>query len=319
MLEPEPKPGVTKREDAEAREVRDLLGQAKLGNFARETVDHSLVDGVEAELRAALIPDSGFGHFPIDLLEYERRADAATSTATTLFDEQHSDPLARIFSRSVAGRLGISMPMVGSGEHRYPVMTAGNTAQMRAKGTANDATAATFSTKTLEPRRLTARYLFRAQDSLGMASLEPTLRRDLSMAVSDLVLNGTGTSPQPQGLIPALSITAETTTWVTAVNKIRAAVDGLHAYNPSDLRLVVGSSTFARFLVLSNRDARITLQQGGGQNMGASMVSSRIPAAASNVQSAVLARTSVPGANAVAPVWRAAQLIRDEYTQAASG
>ena len=326
LAEPDPKPEITQQEDNQGREIRDLLGKAKLGNYAREAVDRGNLDGVEHELRQALIPGTGYGYFPIDLLQYEprpeTRADESTSPATSLFEESHADPLARIFARSVAGRLGVQMPMVGSGERVYPVMTAGNTAAMRAKGTAHDANAATFSTTSLEPRRLTARYLFHQQDALGMDSLETTLRRDLSMAVQDrmdaIVLNGSGTAPEPQGIIPALSVTAAGTndTFTSALKKLFDCVDGLHAYSMNDLRVVVGPTTWEKSYGLVRSDTQESMWGFGRRELADFFVSGHVPAAASNVQTTLVARTSVPGANAVAPVWRAGQLIRDEYTEA---
>ena len=48
-------------------------------------------------------------------------------------------------------------------------------------------------------------------------------------------------------------------------------------------------------------------------------VSSRIPASSSNIQTNIMALTSYPGRNAVAPIWRGLELIRDPYSNAGKG
>ena len=55
--------------------------------------------------------------------------------------------------------------------------------------------------------------------------------------------------------------------------------------------------------------------------MGGLTVTSRLPAAtgANKIQTNIMALTSYPGRNAVAPVWRGVEMIRDPYTNAASG
>lgn len=54
--------------------------------------------------------------------------------------------------------LGVRMKGVGVGQHSFPIITAGQTADLKAAGAEHDATAATISASTLEPKRLTARY-----------------------------------------------------------------------------------------------------------------------------------------------------------------
>ena len=80
-----------------------------------------------------------------------------------------------------------------------------------------------------------------------------------------------------------------------------------------------GSATYTKFIELVSSDLEWSLFGFGRSALSDFFVSTYMPAAASNVQSAGVARTGVPGANAVAPVWRAAQLIRDAYTGAAEG
>ena len=95
-------------------------------------------------------------------------------------------------------------------------------------------------------------------------------------------------------------------------------VDGKYATMPSDLRVVMGSGTFAHAASQyrgnnDNTDALMALDAAGI----AVRVSAHVPAVASNKQNAVI-RLGMRR-DAVAPIWEGVTLIPDEVTKAAEG
>ena len=292
-----------------------------------EAVEGRSLDGPEHEVRAALLGDDAarrVGTIPLEMLEL--RADAATPVAAVAKSAGHqANVIQRVFSRSIASRLLVSMPAVPVGSSNFPVMLTGTAAAMKAAGGLQEAEAGSFTGFTLDPVRLTARYLFRIEDVYKLRNFENVLRRDLVAVMSDKmddqIINGTGAAPQVSGFINELvaaNAPAAVTTWAQFVASFTGLVNGLDAYVLRDLRSIVGAQTFSYAETLyraNNSDLSAFAYM--AEKTGGVSVSSRI--ASGNVQTNITALTSYPGRNAVAPVWKAMEIIRDNITQAASG
>ena len=255
--------------DGEEVERRRLLSRSSVIPFIAEATDGRHVDGAEAECRAAVLGDDGGNQMPIDLLltsdEVERRSqteyrdDAVTPVdAAALADGSQASVLERIFTRSVAARLGVAMPSVAVGAEVYPIMTSGTTASMTTDGTQADAAAGTFSGNTLEPVRLTGAYLFNARQTLQLRNFEAVLRRDLSAvlsdAIDDQIINGNGTAPNVSGFLhelPAVSRPSAADTFASYISKFTGAVDGLNAFTLADLRSVMGAASYGHMCIVN--------------------------------------------------------------------
>ena len=332
--------------DGEETERSKLLARSSVVPFILEATEGKALDGAEREVRAAVLgDDAGAAMMPIDLLlppdelerraapgEWEKRADTVTAVASAaLADGSQAPMLERIFTRSIAARLGVAMPSVPVGAAVYPIMSTGTSASMATDGTAVDAGEATFTGHTLEPTRLTAAYLFNLRQGYQLRNYEAILRRDLSAVMADAmdnqIVNGNGTAPNVNGFIselPAVTNPTAVTTWANFLAVFAGKVDGLNAYQLSDLRAIVGSETFTYANSLFRTGAtdngpRAAAYEYVRERIGGLSVSSRIPAASSNIQTNILALTSYPGRNAVAPIWRGVELIRDPYTAASKG
>ena len=321
----------------ERREVRSLEGRARLSGFVREALDGTPATGADAEYRAAILGDRDAPNtVPLALLDpgpeqrTEQRADAVTPVAETAVpDGSRAAMLDRIFKQSIAGRLGVTMRSVATGDAVFPVMTAGTSAAMKERDAAIEAGAAAFEAVSLDPVRLTARYLFRLEDAARLPALESILRRDISRAMSDemdvQIVSGDGTAPNVRGFLaelPAITDPSDVVTFAAWLAEFLGHVDGTNAYNLSDLRAIVGPETFRKVSatfsgVAGNPEA--SAYEYVSSRMGGMSVSSRLPAAASQVQTGIVALTGYPGANAVAPVWDSFHLIRDPYSDAAKG
>ena len=213
--------------DGEEVERRRLLARSSVVPFILEATEQRALDGAERECRAAVLGDltknqltTGGIMMPIDLLlppdevetraQTEYRADTVTPVdSAALADGSQASVLERIFTRSVAARLGVSMPSVPVGASVFPIMTGGTTASMAADETQVDAAAGTFTGHTLEPVRLTAAYLFNMRQSYQLRNFEQILRRDLAAVMSDAmdnqIINGNGTAPNVTGFLHELT------------------------------------------------------------------------------------------------------------------
>lgn len=331
-------------EPAEApAELRDRIS---LGRYLHAIARDAVPDGAEAELRAELkLSDQAI---PLEALlpTAEERADAISP------QDSKGDPLGsgdinlstgplltRVFTATDTAFLGVSMPSVPAGERRYPVMTAGTTASMQARGAGPDAGAAKFEVVDANPHRLTGRYAFDLEGVAEMGGLlESTLRSDLrtemGWQMDNQILNGTGAANQVSGIIasladtpfPALAGAAKDPaqlTWETARQMLYDNLDGKFARTEGDIRLLIGDSTYQRLRSVYRNGATASNVDGidALRAMGARLRRSfLIPAQAAYLDSATKREQHVIWAAeagaAVAPVWQGVTMIRDPYTEA---
>lgn len=325
-----------KGEDAEQKELDGLLQRASILPFMSEAMSGRDCDGVEHEVRAGLLGDGARGGLlPVEMLlpdDREERADVATTVAAAARTPgSQASVLQRVFTKSIAATNKVSMPMVEVGQANFPILSGGTSASMVNAGTAKDATAATFTGFSLDPVRLSARYVFRYEDVAKLRNYESVLRRDLTATMTDAmdeqVISGDGSAPNVSGFLSELTAPADpgaATTWNEWLKAHTDQVDGLNAYMLSDLICTIGKESFTYLETLFRTGAqdngpRASAQEYVMSRIGGGMVSSRIPDPASNIQLGLIAKTSYPGRNAVAPIWRALELIRDPYTRASQG
>ena len=207
-------------------------------------------------------------------------------------------------------------------------MTDGTSAIMRSVNQAVEADAATFTTTTLNPTRLSARYKFNLEGVAELGRiLESTLRRDLRSVMGDeldnQIIKGNGTAPNVNGFFNQLAAPTQASTvqtWAGYRNLPIDAIDGIMARNEGSTRFLFGNDTYKHarktFAVASVTSAENQDGISAMQALGASVRASvKVPAVVSKRQEAL---QIVSGARAVAPVWQGLTIIRDPYTGAAS-
>ncbi len=321
-------------EDGEDTERRALVERAELRAYLHEAATGRAVTGAEHELRAAIFGEHAReGLVPWEALlprHDEQRADTATTAPTDVGASQASI-LGQVFADTAASYLGVSLPQVGIGEVNYPVLSAGVSPEMKSKGAAKDAEAATISATVLEPRRLTARYLFSIEDTARLRGMEEALRRDLSGAlgekVDDQILNGNGTAPHVSGFLSALTAPTAPTAVATFADFVGAAsraVDGRYARNLTGVKTLVGAATYALAGTLMNTSGDVALSDYGSRAAAASSPPRsfrprRRVAPGANIQAAIVYRAARGAGSAVAPVWQGLELIHDRFTHAGKG
>ena len=248
--------------------------------------------------------------------------------------------LQRLFGPGILDALGVRVDSVPSGRTEWPLITGGVApAQAVENVAAADAVAATFSTETLKPKRLTGKYEFTHEQSAQVPDIEQALRRDLADAVkakmSDLALNGDeSTNPQePDGFY--LKLTAPMNPPAVATYDVYGgahalAVDGIHAQNEMEVSSVIGVESYQHAAAVYQAGSGESGSQALAKRSMMCMASSYVPAAPTSgadegVQKGNIFHAAGPNgggpdmrADSVAAVWPTLEIIRDPYLRQAS-
>ena len=328
----------TSTADPEVRERLELRGRARFGRFLSAAISGRVLDGCEAEYRSAMGTGDGV---PMDLFEQDRpskleyRADAATTVPATAQGENVAVLQPFVFSESIASRLGIEMPMVGSGAHTEPRISVALTAAAKAKGVAQGSTAATIVGVTAKPRRIAARLTVGIEDvaSFGNDSFESSLKENARAVLSDAydtqAINGNGTAPNVEGLIDQLTNPtnpAAVPAFDDFVESFVDAIDGLWATTPREINIVanvdafkLSAKTFRDGTGGQSRAGIVAFSDYAKANYGAWFTNKRMPATASTIARGIVYRSGRPGLRtAVHPTW--GQITVDDiYSDADSG
>ena len=325
--------------DSEARERRELVERVELREYLGEAATGREATGAARELRSAVFGDKARPFLvPWEILEPrrrradgEQRADAATNAPGTVGASQDTI-LGRVFADTAAMYLGVEMPMVPVGDANFPVLSAGANPANTAEGTAKDAEAATITGTTLEPRRLSARYLFSIEDASRLQGMEEALRADLAGAMGEAmdaqVLNGNGTAPNVDGFFHKLTaptdVPSDQAGKDSFVGAALAGVDGRYARNIMGVRLLVGSKTYGLAGSIANAIGDVyvadyLIQRSGGFQVSAHIAEAPDSGNLSGIQQGLAYGASMGMGSAVCPIWNGFELIRDPYTKAAEG
>ena len=314
--------------DAETREIEGLIQRSEIGAYLRAAASDTPVDGAERELRHAILGDDAPEmYMPVDmLLPLETRADASTDVADSIQHNQQSI-VGRIFAQTAGAYLGVQRPSVGIGETHYYTLTGGTTADVRSDGVAIDAAAATFTSKSVAPVRLTARYLWGIETTARIRGFEEALRADIRAVLGDkldyMAINGQvavdSTSPAIEGIIASLTDPTNPTaeaTWNEYLSLYPDAVDGKTSMDGSNVRLLTNPETYKHAAGLQIATSGELLRRELPD--GRFRASANMPDTASTIATILSYRASAR-VGYVQPVWRGISLIRDVYSQAAQG
>ena len=338
--------------DGESAEIRQLMGAVSLADYLTPATAGSGIEGRARELNQALkveaVGKSGGVAIPWAVLagplpapekrEAERRA--FTDTTAYAGGIAARPILQRLFGPGILDALGVRIDSVPSGRTEWPLLTGGVAPTQKAEGeVANAADAATFTTETLKPKRLTGVYEYTHEQAAQVLGIEEALRRDLADAVrskmSDLALNGDEdtNAQEPSGFYEKLSAPTApnaVATYEDFAGSHASAVDGIHAQREGEVSSVIG--------VASYRLAARTYRTGAGSDEAASealkrrsmqcVASSYVPAPAdaTMIQNGNIFHAAGPNGggaamrgDSIAAVWPTLEVIRDIYSQASQG
>ena len=261
----------------------------------------------------------------------ELRADAVTAAPARGNPINQSEIIQRVFARTALARLGVAMPSVGVGQASYPLISTGQTAAFVAPDGTKEAAAGVIAPNVLGPVRLQARAQFRVEDTMTTMGLDSALSEDLRRALGDQLdaqAVGAGNA-NVRGFLATsahggLADYADPTAVVdfgTAAEQAARGVDGKFAGGEDECAWVIGTATYQYLASLIQSKDSTSATERLRRVVRDFMASANIPAAASNVQSGILAKLGAGDGSysAVAPIWEGLKLIRDEITNAAEG
>ena len=306
--------------DGEGAELLALERRSSIGAIFQAAIEHRATAGADAELQEQL--HLGPNQVPLALLRGPIEERAVTPGATNVGHNQAAI-VPGVFPQSCAAFLGVDMPTVGVGEAVFPVLTQNAEVKVPAENAAAAETTGSFSADVLSPARLQASFFYSREDRARFAGMDESLRANLGDALADAldlqVINGAN------GLFNGANLANHAAgATVTDYTEYRAQlgygrVDGTYAMTVADLRVVMGSASYAHAagqFRSDNAGDRAALEDLMDVGIGIK-VSSHVPAVAANKQNAVI-RLGMRR-DMVAPVWEGVTLIPDEITKAANG
>ena len=171
------------------------------------------------------------------------------------------------------------------------------------------------------PKRISGQFEVRAEDLAVYPELEQVLmesiRGSLSNELDNEVFNGVAAGLN--GLfLQATDVSKASTleTYASGIGRLAALVDGKFAYSMKDLRCVVGSTTYAKYMGLISDG--VPLADYLESKLGSFRVSNRMPALLDKGQRGIVTLNGAPSPIRVY-VWNALEIIRDPYSGAGAG
>lgn len=318
------------------REWDELVAGFEMRQVALALDEGRALSGRTAEVVQELRNGGGYRGMPIPYAALERRNTVAAGTPNPISTRPIID---RLFPDSVAARMGAQMINVETGATEWPVTTSGISAGWQATeaGSVAGPTAYTTVDKALAPNNTLGIRMAISRKAMlqsGLA-LEEAVRRDMNGAIAQAmdraVFLGAGASGEPLGVLTTPATYGITATAIAAGatwSAFRAAVVRFMLANAA------GSPDAVRMLIRPEVWNRMdnTLISGTAVSEWDRMLAN-IPAANIAMSAnALAAPTGTPvattallttNAGGVAPIfvgtWGAVDLIRDPYSDAASG
>ena len=305
--------------DSEARELRELTGRASVGDVLLAALEKRATTGAIQELQAA--HNLGPNQIPLEMLRLPTEA-RAVSTAPTSVGAQESEIVAPVFASGAGSFFGLDRPQVSMGDAVYPVLTSRPTVGgPHANSTDVAETTGAFDADLLAPGRIQASFVYRRTDAARFVGMDASLRQALNMGLEEKsdqeFVNGSN------GLLNGTNLpnnnAAAVTTFANYISQFcYARVDGRFASMKSDLRILMGSATYAHAGgVYRAAESDVTALDRLSDQVGGVRVSAHVPDVASKKQNAVVRLGS--RRDAVQPMWTGVTIIVDEVTRSGAG
>ena len=318
------------------REWQELLSGFELRQVALFLDEGRMIDGRTAEIVTELRNSGGYRGIPVPWGALERRNTVAAGTPNPLQTQPIID---RLFPDSVAARMGVQMISIDAGLTEWPVTTSAVTAGWAAteSGAVAGPTAFTTVDKALAPNNTLGIRMAITRKALKQtgAALEEAVRRDMNgamaAALDRAIFLGAGTAGEPLGVIAGFATYGITSTAIAAGATwaaFRAAITRFMSANaagsPDAVKLLIRPEVWAKMdntliagTAVSEWDrmlANIPLA-----NIAMTTNALAVPTGAPIACTALLATNAGGIAPAFVGVWGAVDLIRDPFSDAASG
>ncbi len=318
------------------REYADLIGKFEMWQVALALDEGRALNGATAEIVSELRAKGGYRGFPVPWAALEKRVGETVASGTP--NPMRTAPIIdRIFADSAAVRMGASMINIDSGDVEYPVTTSAVAAAWAATetGSVGGPTAYATTDKPMTPANtlgITMKITRKSMKQTGDA-LEQAVRRDMNgaigVALDKAVFLGAGSSGEPAGvLVGSYSITstsiAAAASWAAFRGAVKRFLIANAAGSPSAVRLLVRpevwdamDGTLITSTAVSEWDRLLASIPASNVVMSSNALAAPT---GSPLATKALLTTTIGG---VPPIfvgtWGAIDLIRDPYSDAASG
>ena len=308
--------------DSQSLELRQLEARSSMGDIAAGVLSNHACEGAARELQQHhhLKPNQ----VPLALMRspmVEERSSGVTPGPSDSGADQRPI-IAAVFPQSVAAFLGINGQSVGVGEQAVAVVSTSASPGAPAEGADQAHSTAAFESASLVPSRLQASLFFTVEDAARIQGLSDALRMNLSEALADELDDQILTNTS-NGLFSGSNLddhdASAVGTFVTLKKRVvYDAIDGKYANNAGDLRVVLGSASYA-FAggVYRGNNSDVDALESITSKVAGIRVSSHVPAVASNKQELVVARGTAQ--HVAVALWQGMDLIEDPFSLAKSG
>ncbi|MDT0635047.1 phage major capsid protein [Spectribacter hydrogenoxidans] len=313
-----------------------LVGQFEVRQAALHLDEGRALDGATAEVVQELRSAGGYRGIPIPYEALELRAGETVASGTP--DPVTTRPIIdRLFPESVAGAMGARMVNVPSGQQEYPVTTSNVSAGWASSETGDVAGPTAYATtdRSLKPNQTLGIQMQLTRRTMKQAAgIEEAVRRDMRGAIMQemdkAVFQGSGGSGEPLGVVAGASTYGITETAIDATaswSAFRAAVTRFLTANaagsPGGVRVLIRPEVWDTMdAVIFDDGSGITEYDRLVGTVGSVNLTSNGLAApvGSPVESNALLTTTAGGQSPIfVATWGAVDMIRDPYSDAASG
>jgi HK97 family phage major capsid protein len=321
------------------REWSDLCAGFELRQAALHLDEGRALTGRTAEVVAELRGRGGYRGVPVPLEALERRAGETVSTGVPA-PRAMRPIIDRLFPESAAARMGSELINIGAGETEHPVATSGATVGWQATETGAVGGPSVYATSglSLKPEHTLGATMKITRRSLLQVGggLEAAIRRDMSAAIESaldkVVFLGAGASGEPLGVVSGAATYGVTVTplaFHATYKKFREAIVRFMLANavtsPSQVRVLMRPETWSALDAQASGGhapsweyERLTAAVGAGSiTLSANALAA--PAGDPLTVKALLATSSGGVPPIYIGMWGGVDLIRDPYSDAASG
>lgn len=321
-------------ETREGSEWAQLVGAFELRQAVAFLDEGAPLSGATQEVVSELRQAGGYRGTPVpwEALLVETRAGETTADSTPA-PTQTAPIVDRIFAASVASRMGARFINVGVGEREIPIATNGVTAGWADGETGTVAGPTQFTTvnRELKPTNNVGAQVSITRRALRQSGqgLEQAIRRDLSNALrvemDRAAMLGSGSGGEPTGLLNAgiTSTAADAApTFALFLTELSAFMVDNAVTDPSQVAVLLRPEVFAAMESTSDADLQTTEWRRLTSMVGrVTSTSNALPAPTGSPAASPALLTTETGGQPPLYVgaWGAVDLVRDVYTNAASG
>ena len=303
--------------NGEDREYVALLGRGNVGRILTALVEHRSTDGADAELQQHRGLNQN--QIPLDLLRLPVEHRAVT-TGPPNVGTTEQPAIMPVFARGIGAFIFADRPTVDAGTVAVPVLDQRPVVGgPHVDSTSVEETTGSFSSELLTPGRCQASYFYRRVDAARFPVIDMALRQALNGGLEEK-LDKDLIGVLLRGTALANHAAAAVTTFATYLSEFgHARVDGRFAASLSDVRAVVGASTYAHMgNQYRSNNADYSALDALDRKTGGVRVSVHVPGVASSKQNGLIRLGSHDRA-VIQVLWDGVTLVPDEVTRVKTG